>query len=153
MAYTWKKSRTNSFALPIAPETLAQGLGWFSIALGLTEVLAPRTLARTLGMGRRKMLVAGYGVREIATGIGIFASADPTPWMWGRVSGDALDIGTLAAALIGGNPRKGSVAVALATVAGVTALDVICAQALGTGNGVSRTMAPAALLRNTRRGS
>ena len=29
---------------------LARGLGWFSIGLGLVEVLAPETLGRALGM-------------------------------------------------------------------------------------------------------
>lgn len=117
---------------PVAAVTLARGLGWFSIALGLAEVLAPGVLSRSLGMGRWKMLVAGYGVREIAAGVGILASEDPAPWIWGRVAGDALDLGTLAAALLDDNPQKAGVAVAMAAVAGVTALDVVCAQALGT---------------------
>ena len=49
-------------------EPLAKGLGCFSIALGLMELIAPRTLARTLGMTGSETLLAGYGVREIATG-------------------------------------------------------------------------------------
>ena len=110
---------------------LAQGLGWFSIGLGLMEVMAPRTLARALGMRGSESLLAGYGLREIGTGIGILASDDPKPWMWGRVGGDALDIGTLATALSDKNPRKENVLLALAAVAGVTVLDVICAQGLG----------------------
>jgi hypothetical protein len=75
-------------------------------------------------------LIAGYGVREIATGIGILASKDPTPWVWGRVAGDGLDLATLATALEGNNPKKGNVGIAMAAVAGVTALDVYCAQTL-----------------------
>jgi len=31
-------------------DALARGLGWFSIGLGLAEVLAPRTLTRALGL-------------------------------------------------------------------------------------------------------
>jgi hypothetical protein len=75
-------------------------------------------------------LIAGYGVREIATGIGILASKDPTPWIWGRVAGDGLDLATLATALEGNNPKKGNVGIAMVAVAGVTALDVYCAQTL-----------------------
>jgi hypothetical protein len=30
--------------------SMARGLGWFSIGLGLAEVLAPRSLTRGLGM-------------------------------------------------------------------------------------------------------
>ena len=31
----------------------------------------------------------GDHVREIGTGIGILTSKDPSPWLWGRVAGDA----------------------------------------------------------------
>jgi hypothetical protein len=31
--------------------SMARGLGWFSIGLGVAEVLAPRALTRCLGMG------------------------------------------------------------------------------------------------------
>jgi hypothetical protein len=110
--------------------TLAEGLGWFSIGLGLAEVLAPQSLARFLGMDEHAGLIRLYGVREITTGVGILAQEDPTPWIWGRVGGDALDLATLALGLDGDNPRKGNVALAMAAVAGVTALDVICAQQL-----------------------
>src|SRR3954467_7772981 len=78
---------------------IAQGLGWFSIALGALELFAPRDLTRSLGMRGNEPLVQLYGLREIATGIGILMSKDPTPFIWGRVLGDALDIGTLAAHL------------------------------------------------------
>lgn len=54
-------------------DALARGLGVFSIALGLYEVMAPRSLARALGMPRNTGLIQAYGVREIATGIGILA--------------------------------------------------------------------------------
>ena len=110
--------------------TLADGLGWFSIGLGLAEVLAPQSLARFLGMDDHAGLIRLYGVREITTGVGILAQEDPTPWIWGRVGGDALDLATLALGLEGDNPRKGNVTLAMAAVAGVTALDVICAQQL-----------------------
>ena len=46
------------------------------IALGLMEVAAPRALARFLGMEGSEALIRGYGLREIATGVGILASND-----------------------------------------------------------------------------
>jgi hypothetical protein len=110
--------------------TLAEGLAWFSIGLGLAEVLAPQSLARFLGMDEHAGLIRLYGVREITTGVAILAQDDPTPWIWARVGGDALDLATLALGLDGDNPRKGNVTLAMAAVAGVTALDVICAQQL-----------------------
>jgi hypothetical protein len=105
-------------------DMLARGLGWFSIGLRLTEVLAPRMLTRTLGMEGKEMLLRAYGVREIATGIGIFSTNDPTPWVWGRVGGDVLGLATLATRREGDddNLRRRNLGLALAAVAGVTAL-------------------------------
>jgi hypothetical protein len=111
-------------------DTLARGLGVFSIALGLIEVFAARSLTRALGMEGSENIVRAYGAREIATGIGILAAEDPTPWIWGRVAGDALDVATLVTGLGEDNPNRENVGLALAAVAGATALDVYCAQAL-----------------------
>jgi hypothetical protein len=129
MRYETARTRRRGHA-DTQTDMLARGLGAFSIALGLAEVLAPRMLTRALGMQGNEALVRAYGVREIATGIGILASRDPTPWIWGRVAGDGLDLATLATALEGNNPQKGNVGIAMAAVAGVTALDVYCAQTL-----------------------
>jgi len=109
---------------------LAQGLGWFSIALGTLELAAPGMLARALGMEGREALLRAYGLREVATGIAILNARDPAPWLWGRVGGDALDVATLVAHYTDDNPRKDVVGLAIAAVAGVTALDVYCAAAL-----------------------
>jgi hypothetical protein len=116
---------------------LARGLGWFSIGLGLAEMLAPRMLTEQMGMQGKEGLLRFYGAREVAAGIGILMSDNPGPWLWGRVAGDALDLAILATGLDKQNPRKANVAVALAAVAGVTALDCISAQAL------TRTTRPA----------
>ena len=113
-----------------APAHMAQSLAWFSIALGAAELLASRRMARMLGMHGQERLIQTYGVREIVKGVGILTAADPTPWLWGRVAGDALDLGTLAMAYRNSN-KPGNLAVAVANVAAVTALDVITAQQLG----------------------
>ena len=109
--------------------TLAQQLGWFSIGLGALELLATRQLTRSLGMRGQEHLVRAYGVREIVKGVGILTSPDPTPWLWGRVAGDALDLGTLAAAYRTSHKRT-NLTIAMANVAAVTALDLMCAQQL-----------------------
>ena len=111
-------------------EALAQGLGWFSIGLGLAELFAPRTICRTLGMDGQETMVRAYGARELATGVAILMSHDPTPWIWGRVAGDALDLATLGANFQGDNPEKSNLTLATAAVAGVTLLDIACAQGL-----------------------
>jgi len=107
---------------------LAQGLGWFSIALGVAEVLAPHRVTRATGLDGHERLVSSYGVREIVTGIGLLTAKDPTPWVWGRVGGDALDLGTLAAGVAG--PERERSGVAFLMTLGIAALDVACALAL-----------------------
>ena len=126
MAYR-QSGRTNGSAM-----ALARGLGWFSIGLGLAEMLMPRMLTEQLGMHGKESLLRFYGAREMAAGVGILMSDNPGPWIWGRVAGDALDLATLTTGLDEENPRKGNVAIALAAVAGVTALDCISAQVLAS---------------------
>ena len=55
--------------IPLAP--IVKGLGWFSLGLGLAELLAPRQLSRGAGIRQNKLLLQGYGLREIVTGLGI----------------------------------------------------------------------------------
>lgn len=110
--------------------SLAYQLGWFSLALGAVELMASRHLARALGMRGQESLIRAYGVREIVKGVGILTSPNPTPWLWGRVAGDALDLGTLAYAYRT-SPKRRNVAIAMANVAAATALDVLAAQQLG----------------------
>lgn len=131
MRYETERTRRRGHA-DTTTDTLARGLGLFSIALGIAEIVAPRALARSLGMDGHERLIAAYGMREIATGIGILAAKDPTPWIWGRVAGDAVDLATLATGLEGNNPKKANVGIALAAVAGVTALDAYCARTLSS---------------------
>ena len=114
-----------------AAHRTATFLGWFSVGLGLAELLAAKPMARLLGMQGNEGLLRLYGMREIATGVGIFASEDKAPWLWGRVAGDALDLATLAACFED-NPRKPALMAAIAAVAGVTVVDAMTAQQLAT---------------------
>jgi hypothetical protein len=107
-------------------QAIANALGWFSIGLGLAELLAPRVVARAAGLHGRERLLQFYGAREIAAGIGILLARNPRPWVASRVAGDALDIATLVDS---GSTRSMA---ALAAVGGVTALDVYAAASLHT---------------------
>lgn len=113
-----------------ATRELAYGLGWFSIALGLTEVTCGGAIARWLGMPRAAPVIHAYGVRELLQGVGILGARDPTPWIAARVAGDALDIATVLPGLEGHNPRKDNVLIALMALAGVTVVDVACLKSL-----------------------
>ncbi|HYG36358.1 MAG TPA: SRPBCC family protein [Clostridia bacterium] len=107
---------------------LARGLGWFSIGLGLAEILAPGAVARMAGIPRRKNLIRLLGFRELASGIGILAQRRPTTALWSRVGGDLMDLSVLGAAFASEDSHKGRLGAATAVVAGVTALDIYCSQ-------------------------
>lgn len=108
---------------------IAIGLGWLSIAVGLAEVLAPAKVGKAVGLERRTGLLRFFGVRELMAGLGILAGGSLAPWLWTRVAGDALDLASLTNGL---KSRNGKVraAASIATVVGVTALDLYCARAL-----------------------
>ncbi|RAI57593.1 cyclase dehydrase [Roseicella frigidaeris] len=118
-----------------------RGLGWFSLGLGLAEILAPHAFTRGFGLRGHERLIESYGAREIATGLGILASRDPTPWLWGRVAGDALDLGTLAVGLAGHGRQRQRIGLAIAAVAGVAALDLLCSRAMGARRRQARRLA------------
>lgn len=114
---------------------LAKGLGWFSIGLGLAELLAPRAIANISGVSKTSTgLIRLYGLREIASGITIFAQKNPRSGMWSRVAGDALDLASLGAAVTSPNAKRGRIAFATANVLAVTTLDIMCARQLGNGS-------------------
>ncbi len=110
--------------------TLARILGVFSLGLGLTELGSPRQLARLIGAREHSSLLRAYGAREIASGVGILGSQNPTAWLWSRVIGDCLDLATVAAfyAEADEEGRKRMVP-AIAALVGVGALDLACASA------------------------
>jgi hypothetical protein len=112
-----------------AVDQLDRGLGWFSVSLGVAELIAGGRLARWLGTQGHEPLIRAYGVREILSGVGTL-SVGKTVGLWSRVGGDALDIVTLATGLREDNPKKGNVGLAMAAVIGVTLLDLYCAQEL-----------------------
>lgn len=112
----------------LRPESLARGLGWFSIALGVAELIAPGAVSRGAGMNEHAGLVRLYGLRELACGLGILASSDPSPFLWARVAGDVADLATLAAAHDDTHERsRERSARAAVNLAAVTALDVYVA--------------------------
>jgi len=104
---------------------MAKALGWFSIGLGLAELAAPRQVSRFIGVQERPTLLRVLGIREIASGLGILIQGRPTPWLWSRVAGDALDLTLLGFALSSSESDRTRVGVATAAVVGVTALDII----------------------------
>jgi uncharacterized membrane protein len=106
----------------------ARALGWVSIGLGLAEILAPRQIGRAVGNPCRPGVTRLMGLREIATGAGLLASRRPSEWLWARLAGDFLDLALVGAgARRNGNGHAGRRGAALIALAGVAALDAVCA--------------------------
>jgi len=99
----------------------------------MTELLAPKFIARISGVPeKRSGVIRLYGLREIASGIGIFTQKDPTEAMWSRVAGDVLDLTSLGLACTSPDAKRGRITFAAANLLAVTALDVIAARQLSS---------------------
>jgi len=121
---------------PDGAEAMAKGLGWFSIGLGVAEVVAAERIAGYLGMRDKAGVIRMLGCREIATGAGILTRDTPearAPWVWSRVPGDAMDAAALMPGLSRENPKRDRVIGALAIVGAAAVLDVACGAWLSAG--------------------
>lgn len=116
-----------------AARKAARSLGWLSIGFGVAELLMPRALANTVGLPDRAGLLRLYGLREIATGVGLLMTDRPAPWIYARLGGDALDLATLGVAAQRGNEPVNT-AIALGGLAAMTAADLACARGLSKEN-------------------
>ena len=107
------------------------GLGYFSLALGLVELVAPGRLARWLGVDGKtaKTIIALFGARELLAGGMLLRGPAVSTNVWNRVIGDGIDLGALGLAFARSD-RKAVVAGALGFVAGATLVDVLAARGL-----------------------
>jgi hypothetical protein len=124
-----------------AHDKLARDLGYFSIALGAAELLAPMAICNAVGLKGLEPVIRAYGAREVVTGVAILSSHDPAPWIWARVAGDMADIATVGTGLQRSNPKKENSALALAALAAVTLVDIACARGLSAEKGGRKTAA------------
>ena len=100
-------------------------LGFFSLALGAAEILAPERIAKALGLdpdGRAKTVIRAFGVREVAAGAMLVRGPAVSFNAWNRVLGDTMDTAALLLALRS-TRKPGAVLGALAFVGACTALD------------------------------
>ena len=131
MHFLQSKASYESHRRAAVDQRAAQYLGWASIAVGLTEILAPRQLEKTMGVGNGQVtgILRVLGVREIMHGIDILAHEDPTPGVWSRVFGDLLD-GVLLGAAAARTKNPGGLAAIFAAVTPVVLADLIFAPRL-----------------------
>jgi len=116
-------------------EPLARVLGWFSLGLGLAQIAAPGKIAQLIGVDdddNTITMMRVVGAREIASGIGILTQPKPTPWLWARVGGDAMDLALLRSAMDSPRADRDRVATATAAVLGIAAVDALCSTRLAT---------------------
>jgi len=109
----------------------ARGLGFASIAIGLTEILAPKKLEQAMGIGNGQNtgMLRVLGVREIMHGVDILTHDDPTPGVWARVAGDVLD-STLLGIAATRTKKPASFSTIFTMVLGIGILDVLFAERL-----------------------
>lgn len=110
-------------------DRVGRALGWFSMGLGLTELLAPKAVTRWLGVEGNEGLVRAYGAREIASGV-LCLSVNNDYGAYSRVAGDAIDLASLAAAYRDDNPKKANVGIAMAAVAGIAIIDALAGRSI-----------------------
>src|SRR5690606_9864292 len=117
----------------VATGKLASALGFFSLGLGLAELIAPGSIARLSGIDDgRTAPIRMLGLREIGHGLAILGSNKPTAGVWSRVGGDAVDLAFLSSAFTSESSNKTRLAVATAAILGAGALDYYCARQLSS---------------------
>lgn len=110
---------------PQGNNSLAVALGWFSIGLGLAELLMPRQVSRAVGVKESPKLVRSLGMRELASGVGILRNRQQQGWLWSRVGGDMMDLALLGAGARSVEANRKRIALAAAMVAGVAVADMV----------------------------
>ncbi|HEX4796767.1 MAG TPA: hypothetical protein VH370_23445 [Humisphaera sp.] len=110
---------------------VGRSLGWASLLIGLTEIVAPRKLEQAMGIGngRHTGVLRVLGIREILSGVDILWHRDPEPGVQARVAGDIIDLAMLGAAALKSRRPSGLLSIA-AAVLGIGVLDMICSKQL-----------------------
>ena len=115
-------------------EKLADFLGFFSLGLGLAEVVAPHVIAKAVGVRRpdgwTRLTIRLLGLREIGHGVAILSNSQPRKAAWSRVVGDAIDLALLGRVMANPENDRGLALFATANVLAVSGLDVMAATQL-----------------------
>jgi uncharacterized membrane protein len=107
-------------------ERRTAALGWFSLGLGIAQLVAPRGVARLIGVDaerRTELVLRALGLRELSCGVGILSRSRPASWSWARVAGDMMDLALLGTVLADRDNQRSRALAATALVAGVALVD------------------------------
>src|SRR3954470_1376906 len=114
-------------------DSLASGLGWFSVGLGLAQLTMPHRVAELVGVepdDNTLRLMRSLGMRELTSGVGILTQPKPAGWVQSRVIGDLMDLALLGAAMTRDKNNRGRTLAATVAVLGVAGLDLMCSREL-----------------------
>jgi hypothetical protein len=106
-------------------------LGWASIGVALSELLAPKKIEKMMGVGNGQHtgVLRILGIRELMHGFDLLVHHDPKPGAYARVAGDALDGVVLG--MFGAKARnKGGFLAICAMVLPIVLLDFLFAKQL-----------------------
>lgn len=112
------------------PDRLARLLGLFSLGLGSAQVANPDGVNRLIGLAptaEHQAAMRGVGVQELLMGLPLVRRKAPAVLLWGRVAGDVMHLGMLAAALDGKHNDRARLRTTIGVLGGVTALDLVAA--------------------------
>jgi uncharacterized membrane protein len=85
-------------------------------------------VARLIGVddsGGTGSVIRLIGLREIGSGLGLLIQPKPTPWLWARAGGDAMDLLLLGRTLGSPGADRGRLLVATAAVLGIAGADAL----------------------------
>ena len=119
-------------------EGVAGFLGWYSLGLGIAQLVAPDSVARLIGIrptDKARNTMRAIGMREIASGMGILSGKRQADWLWSRVAGDAMNLALLGRAAVGDRDERERNTTAMLAVAGFAALDILAATRVGNREG------------------
>ncbi len=111
-------------------QVVNSGIAWFSVALGVTQIVAPDALARLIGVRpsqNTRTAMRAIGVRELTTGFGLLSNAKSTPWLWTRLAGNMVDLSLIGSGVGRRAEDRTRATRAAIAVGGVAALDFYAA--------------------------
>jgi uncharacterized membrane protein len=115
-------------------ERRSSALGWFSLGLGLAQLLATKRVAQLIGVDEDDMdtrrALRLVGARELACGFGLLSESHSAAWAWARVAGDVMDLALVGTALQSRHANADRLLLAGAGVVGVACVDTYAAYAL-----------------------
>jgi uncharacterized membrane protein len=109
---------------------LADGLGWFSLTLGVPPLVAPGRMNRAIGApdnAKARLVQRAAGVQELSAAAGLLVLRRQREFLWGRVAGDVFHLALLRRASQAKGSSKSRLLGAGAFVSGSLATDLYAA--------------------------